>query len=32
MSWGCAAVDRDNITALINKVKNGVLFLAWYDQ
>jgi hypothetical protein len=32
MSWGCPAVNRGESAALINKVKNGVLFLAWYDQ
>jgi hypothetical protein len=32
MSWGCAALDRSITSKLINKVKNGVLFLAWYNQ
>jgi hypothetical protein len=32
MSWGCPAVNRKSSSALINKIKNGVLFLSWYNQ
>lgn len=32
MSWGCPAVNHSQVKELINKVKNGVLFFAWYNQ
>jgi hypothetical protein len=32
MSWGCPAVSRSEYKGLINRVKSGVLFLAWYNQ
>jgi hypothetical protein len=31
-SWGCPAVERKNSVALIDRIKKGVLVLAWYDQ
>lgn len=31
-SWGCPAVQRDKSKTLIENIKEGVLFLAWYNQ
>lgn len=31
-SWGCPAVDNTLSEKLINKVKGGTLFYAWYNQ